>query len=68
MIGLVAHGLPTKRIADVLGISVKTADRHIQNAYAKIGVSSRAAAALFAMEHGLATWGELPIVGADRRS
>ena len=39
----------------------KTADRHLQNAYAKIGISSRAAAALFAMEHGLLTWGELPI-------
>ena len=68
VIGLVAYGLPTKRIAHVLGISVKTADRHIQNAYAKIGISSRAAAALFAMEHGLATWGEVPIVGAGRRS
>ena len=68
VIGLVAHGLPTKRIAHLLGISVKTADRHIQNAYAKIGISSRAAAALFAMEHGLASWGELPIVEADRRS
>jgi HD-GYP domain-containing protein (c-di-GMP phosphodiesterase class II) len=68
VIGLVAYGLPTKRIAHLLGISVKTADRHIQNAYAKIGISSRAAAALFAMEHGLATWGEVPIVGADRRS
>lgn len=68
VIGLVAHGLPTKRIAHVLGISAKTADRHIQNAYGKIGISSRAAAALFAMEHGLATWGELPIVREDRRS
>lgn len=68
VIGLVAYGLPTKRIAHLLGISVKTADRHIQNAYAKIGISSRAAAALFAMEHGLATWGELPIVESDHRS
>jgi DNA-binding NarL/FixJ family response regulator len=40
-------------VARRLGISVKTADRHIQNAYRKIGVSSRAAATLFAMEHGL---------------
>jgi DNA-binding CsgD family transcriptional regulator len=36
-----------------LGISIKTADRHIQNAYRKIGISTRAAATLFAMEHGL---------------
>jgi DNA-binding CsgD family transcriptional regulator len=45
----------------VLGISVKTADRHIQNAYRKIGISTRAAAALFAMEHELVTWGEFPM-------
>jgi len=68
VIGLLAHGLPTKQIARVLGISAKTADRHVQNSYAKIGVSSRAAAALFAMQHGLTTWGELPMVTSDRRS
>jgi HD-GYP domain-containing protein (c-di-GMP phosphodiesterase class II) len=65
---LLARGLQTKQIGTVLGISVKTADRHIQNGYAKIGVSSRAAAALFAMQHGLVTWGEFPIVSAARRS
>jgi HD-GYP domain-containing protein (c-di-GMP phosphodiesterase class II) len=53
VIGLLARGLQTKQIARVLGISVKTADNHIQNVYAKIGVSTRAAAALFAMQHGL---------------
>jgi HD-GYP domain-containing protein (c-di-GMP phosphodiesterase class II) len=68
VVGLIARGLQTKQVARALGISVKTADRHIQNAYAKIGVSTRAAAALFAMEHGLATWGELPISGARHRS
>jgi DNA-binding NarL/FixJ family response regulator len=60
--------LQTKQIASALAISVKTADRHIQNAYGKIGVSTRAAAALFAMEHGLATWGELPIARSAKRS
>ena len=68
MVGLLARGLQTKQVARALGISVKTADRHVQNAYAKIGVSTRASAALFAMEHGLATWGELPIGRAPRRS
>ena len=63
MIGLLARGLQTKQIARTLGISAKTADHHVQSAYGKIGVSTRAAAALFAMEHGLATWGELPIAG-----
>jgi HD-GYP domain-containing protein (c-di-GMP phosphodiesterase class II) len=61
VVGLLARGLQTKQVARTLGISVKTADRHIQNAYRKIGVSTRAGAALFAMQHGLATWGELPI-------
>ncbi len=64
VVGLLARGLQTKQVAHALGISTKTADRHVQNAYAKIGVSTRAAVALFAMQHGLATWGELPIVGA----
>ena len=53
VIGLLARGLQTKQVADRLGISPKTADAHIQNAYRKIGVSTRAAATLFAMEHGL---------------
>jgi HD-GYP domain-containing protein (c-di-GMP phosphodiesterase class II) len=53
VLGLVARGLQTKQVARRLGISVKTADRHIQNSYRKIGVSTRATATLFAMEHGL---------------
>jgi hypothetical protein len=40
---------------------VGTADRLTQNAYRKIGGLDRAAATLFAMEHGLVAWGELPI-------
>ncbi|HEU0335837.1 MAG TPA: HD domain-containing phosphohydrolase [Gaiellaceae bacterium] len=68
VVGLLARGLQTKQVAGALGISAKTADRHVQNAYAKIGVSTRAAATLFAMEHGLAVWGELPIGGAAGRS
>jgi DNA-binding CsgD family transcriptional regulator len=68
VIGLLARGLQTKQVARALGISVKTADHHVQNAYAKIGVSTRAAAALFAMRHGLVAWGELPIGRARDRS
>jgi len=64
---LLARGLQTKQIAATLGISPKTADRHIQNVYGKIGVSSRAAATLFAMEHGLMAWGELPMAHAAPR-
>lgn len=59
IVGLLARGLQTKQIARTLGISAKTADGHIQGAYRKIGVSTRAAATLFAMEHGLVAWGEI---------
>jgi len=68
VLGMLARGLQTRQIAGVLGISAKTADRHIQNTYGKIGVSSRAAATLFAMQHGLVAWGELPISRTARRS
>jgi HD-GYP domain-containing protein (c-di-GMP phosphodiesterase class II) len=61
VLALLARGLQTKQVARTLGISAKTADRHVQNAYGKIGVSTRAAAALYAMEHGLVAWGELPM-------
>jgi DNA-binding CsgD family transcriptional regulator len=53
VIRLLARGLQTKQMARELGISIKTADNHIQNVYSKIGVSTRAAAAVFAMQHGL---------------
>jgi HD-GYP domain-containing protein (c-di-GMP phosphodiesterase class II)/DNA-binding CsgD family transcriptional regulator len=50
---LAARGLTTREIADRLYISAKTADHHIQHCYTKIGVSTRAAAALWAMEHAV---------------
>lgn len=63
VLGLLAHGFQIKQIGRRLGISTKTASRHVQNIYPKIGVSTRAAAAVFAMEHGLAGWGVRPMVG-----
>jgi HD-GYP domain-containing protein (c-di-GMP phosphodiesterase class II) len=53
VIGLLARGLQTKQIARELDIAKRTADRHIQNSYRKMGVSTRAAATIFASEHGL---------------
>ena len=53
VLDLAARGLTTREIAERLVISPKTADRHIQNIYGKIGVSTRAAAALWAMQHDL---------------
>lgn len=50
---LVADGLSNKQIAARLFITPRTAESHVQGVYQKIGVSSRAAAAMFAMEHHL---------------
>jgi HD-GYP domain-containing protein (c-di-GMP phosphodiesterase class II) len=60
VVSMLARGLQTKQVARALGISAKTADHHIQNAYRKIGVSTRAGATLFAMEHGLVGTGRTP--------
>lgn len=68
VVGLIARGLQTKQVAAALGISAKTADRHVQNAYAKLGVSTRAGVTLLAIEHGLLAWGELPISRPSKRS
>jgi len=68
VVGMLARGLQTKQVARALGITVKTADHHIQNAYRKIGVSTRAAATLFAVEHGLVAPGELPMARPPLRS
>ena len=50
---LAAKGLTTKQIGDRLYISTKTADHHIQHIHNKIAVSTRAAAALWAMQHAI---------------
>lgn len=50
---LVAVGEPNKRVASALGISPKTAARHVENLYGKIGCRGRVGATLFAVEHGL---------------
>jgi DNA-binding NarL/FixJ family response regulator len=50
---LLARGQTLKQIAAQLVISPKTVDSHAQHIYTKIGVTTRAGATLFAMEHGL---------------
>nr|WP_246256202.1 HD domain-containing phosphohydrolase [Isoptericola halotolerans] len=52
---LVADGLSNQQIADTLVIARRTAEHHVQDVYVKIGASTRAATALYAMEHGLLT-------------
>jgi non-specific serine/threonine protein kinase len=48
-----ARGLTTREIATELVVAVSTVDRHITHIYAKLGCRGRAAAATFAVEHGL---------------
>jgi HD-GYP domain-containing protein (c-di-GMP phosphodiesterase class II) len=50
---LLARGLTNKQAAVRLGIATKTVGRHVESIYSKIGASTRAAAALFAVEHDL---------------
>lgn len=51
---LLAQGRTNKEIANALVITKKTAGHHVEHIYAKAGVSTRAGAALFAMQHDLA--------------
>jgi DNA-binding CsgD family transcriptional regulator len=50
---LLCAGRTNRQIAESLVLSVRTVDRHVSNIYAKLGVSSRAAATGYAHEHGL---------------
>jgi DNA-binding CsgD family transcriptional regulator len=50
---LVASGKSNREIAAALVISEHTVARHVQNIFAKLGLSSRSAATAFAFEHQL---------------
>lgn len=50
---LLAAGKTNKAIADELVLSARTVDRHVSNIFAKLRVSSRAAATAYAYEHEL---------------
>jgi DNA-binding CsgD family transcriptional regulator len=50
---LIASGKTNKAIARELSLSEKTVDRHVSNIFAKVDVSSRAAATAFAYERKL---------------
>ena len=52
---LVATGASNRKISQTLFVSEKTVAHHLEHIYRKIGVSSRAAAVFFAMEHELIT-------------
>ncbi len=50
---LVCHGLTVPDVAAQLHLSPKTVGRHVENIYGKTGVSTRASAALFAVQQGI---------------
>ncbi|MBB4930599.1 DNA-binding NarL/FixJ family response regulator [Lipingzhangella halophila] len=54
VLSLVASGRTNREIAAELVVSKHTVARHLSNIFTKLGVSSRTAAATFAIEHDLA--------------
>jgi DNA-binding NarL/FixJ family response regulator len=54
VIALIARGHSNRQIAEALTISEKTAEIHVGNILGKLGLTSRAQAAVYAVEHGLA--------------
>jgi DNA-binding NarL/FixJ family response regulator len=50
---LAVRGMSNRQIAEAPVVSPKTAGHHLESIYAKIGVSSRVGATLFALQHGL---------------
>ena len=50
---LIAQGWTDAQIAEHLVISPRTVNRHTTSLYSKLGVSSRAAATRYALEHNL---------------
>jgi predicted ATPase/DNA-binding CsgD family transcriptional regulator len=53
VLGLVATGLTSAQVASELFLSTRTVDTHLTSIYHKLGVTSRAAATRFALEHDL---------------
>ncbi len=53
VVRLVAIGRTNKEIARLLGMSPRTAQKHVMNVYDKLGLESRAGLALYALERGL---------------
>lgn len=54
VVSLIAHGLSNQQIAERLVLSSNTLKSHIRSAYAKMGVTSRAQAVSWALQHGFA--------------
>jgi HD-GYP domain-containing protein (c-di-GMP phosphodiesterase class II) len=53
VLGLLAHGLSNRQIAERLVVAPRTVGHHVAHLYAKIGVATRAGATLYALRHDL---------------
>ena len=54
VLALIAQGASNRAIADALIIAERTAEIHVSNILAKLGVTSRTQAAAYALAQGLA--------------
>ena len=53
MLRLVAAGRSNRAMAAALALSERTVERHLENAYRKIGARNRAEATAYALRHHL---------------
>jgi DNA-binding NarL/FixJ family response regulator len=58
VLGLLAKGWSTRRIADEWHVSVLTVRTHVQNVLTKLGVHSQLEAVAFAFQHGMVAFNE----------
>lgn len=66
VLALLAQGLSNKQIAQRLVLGLRTVESHVSNVLAKLGVTSRTEAVLYALDHHLVTGGTDR--GADPRN
>jgi DNA-binding CsgD family transcriptional regulator len=50
VLGWICQGKANREIATILGLSVRTVYKHVENIFAKLHVESRASAMLFALD------------------
>jgi DNA-binding NarL/FixJ family response regulator len=58
---LIAHGATNAEIAAAMHVAEATVKTHVGSIFAKLGVRDRAAAIVFAYDHGVVTPGVTPL-------